>query len=79
MSSLTLKGKPSEQASLPPINSGAPLTSTATNASSGVHLDYLFILSCCQIEEKLLSSILVIKNQKMDLLVKFSLVNMYSE
>ncbi|KAF2319298.1 hypothetical protein GH714_014465 [Hevea brasiliensis] len=36
MSSLTLKGKPSEQASLPPINSGAPLTSTATNASSAM-------------------------------------------
>ncbi|OAY46421.1 probable inactive serine/threonine-protein kinase scy1 [Manihot esculenta] len=34
MSSLTLKGKPSEQASLPPLNSGAPLASTASNASS---------------------------------------------
>ncbi|XP_043816888.1 N-terminal kinase-like protein isoform X2 [Manihot esculenta] len=36
MSSLTLKGKPSEQASLPPINSGAPLSSTASNASSAM-------------------------------------------
>ncbi|XP_050210112.1 uncharacterized protein LOC126660590 [Mercurialis annua] len=34
MSSLTLKGKPSEQAALAPINSGAPITSTASNASS---------------------------------------------
>lgn len=42
MSSLTLKGKPSEQASLPPINSGAPLASTASNASSGIYLDYSF-------------------------------------
>ncbi|KAG8651559.1 hypothetical protein MANES_07G142600v8 [Manihot esculenta] len=37
MSSLTLKGKPSEQASLPPLNSGAPLASTASNASSAQH------------------------------------------
>ncbi|XP_048232162.1 probable inactive serine/threonine-protein kinase scy1 [Ricinus communis] len=34
MSSLTLKGKPSEQASLAPVNSDAPLISTASNASS---------------------------------------------
>ncbi|XP_075666303.1 uncharacterized protein LOC142636110 isoform X1 [Castanea sativa] len=34
MSSLTLKGKPSEQAPLAPVTSSAPLTSTSSNASS---------------------------------------------
>ena len=37
MSSLTLKGKPSEQASLAPVNTSAPISSTASNASSGMH------------------------------------------
>lgn len=40
MSSLTLKGKPSEQAPVASANSGTPLTSTTSNASSGLHLDY---------------------------------------
>ncbi|KAF3452441.1 hypothetical protein FNV43_RR02874 [Rhamnella rubrinervis] len=34
MSSLTLKGKPSEQAPLAPVNTSAPLSSTTSNASS---------------------------------------------
>ncbi|EXC29917.1 putative inactive serine/threonine-protein kinase scy1 [Morus notabilis] len=34
MSSLTLKGKPSDQASLAPVNTSAPLSSTTSNASS---------------------------------------------
>ncbi|KAK1373965.1 putative inactive serine/threonine-protein kinase scy1 [Heracleum sosnowskyi] len=34
MSSLTLKGKPSEQTPLAPVNSSAPLTTAASNASS---------------------------------------------
>lgn len=37
MSSLTLKGKPSEQAPLAPVNTSAPLSSTTSNASSGIN------------------------------------------
>ncbi|KAH7548233.1 hypothetical protein JRO89_XS14G0086800 [Xanthoceras sorbifolium] len=36
MSSLTIKGKPSEQAPLAPSNSSAPLTSSSSNASSAM-------------------------------------------
>jgi hypothetical protein len=39
MSSLTLKGKPSEQASLASVTSSVPLTSTSSDASSGRQFD----------------------------------------
>lgn len=44
MSSLTLKGKPLDQAPVASANSGTPLTSTASNASSGTYFDYLSVL-----------------------------------
>lgn len=43
MSSLTLKGKPSEQAPLAPLNTSAPLSSTTSNASSGTYVNAIWI------------------------------------
>lgn len=42
MSSLTLKGKPAEQASLAHVNTSASLTKTISDSSSGTHLDNYF-------------------------------------
>ncbi|KDO67543.1 hypothetical protein CISIN_1g0040252mg, partial [Citrus sinensis] len=44
MSSLTLKGKPSEQAPVASANSITPLTSTTSSTSSGMHLETEY---CC--------------------------------
>ena len=49
MSSLTLKGKPSEQAPLASVTSSAPLTSTSSNASSGRHVDNLSFCFLCHL------------------------------
>lgn len=39
MSSLTLKGKPSEQAPLAPVTTSRQLSTQTSNASSGTHLN----------------------------------------
>ncbi|KAJ0102391.1 hypothetical protein Patl1_06775 [Pistacia atlantica] len=45
MSSLTLKGKPSDQAPVASANSGTSLTSTTSNASSGMYFDFWKLLA----------------------------------
>lgn len=44
MSSLTLKGKPSEQTPLAPANSSAPVATAASNTISGKQIAHSFIL-----------------------------------
>lgn len=44
MSSLSLKGKPSDQAPVVSANSGTPLTVMTSNSSSGMYFDYLLVL-----------------------------------
>ena len=49
MSSLTLKGKPSEQTSHAPLNSSGPITTGPSNASSGKQISHLCFFLCLNV------------------------------